>query len=312
MDVDCLTGLGMVAAGSMSSSTEAVGGYYCFANASGFNGKISLLTTSAQYVDVSRDRCQHLYVSGDSLGGTLEAFAPDALCVANSSILSVDAACPTQTLANIVNRGMKVCGEGHVRLENSYDRLRIDWPITYNGMLLKEGAGTLILGGNALFGDSSADVPVPGGTNDIMLAAGTLAVVSADALDGCRLIVSNGTSLVVSYSSDNAKLLAQGLRNVKTTTPFMLENMDRLPLIADFSEWNGSPPDGLTVGLITVTNNVTTLESVRSMLSGKIKVSNFGTGGSIKATLDEKVDADAELVTFRLTLCHAGFVVSFR
>ena len=312
MDVDRLTGLGTVVAGSMLSNTDSVGGYYCFADASGFNGKISLLTTRAQAVDLSLNRCQHLYVSGDSLGGALESFAPDALYIANSSILGVDATCPTQTLANTVNRGVKVCGEGRIRLENSYDKLRIDWPVTYNGILVKEGAGTLVLGGNALFGDISADVPVSGGTNDIMLAAGTLAVASAGAVDGCRLVVSNGTSLVVSYSSDNADLLAHGLRNVKTTTPFVLEGTDRLPLAADFSEWDGLPPDRLTVGLITVTNNATTLESVRSMVSGRIGVSNFGTHGSVKATLDEKVDADAGLVTFRLTLRCAGAVISFR
>ena len=313
MTVDRLSGIGTVATGTIFiQSIDSIGGYYSFADTSNFKGKIRLRTSKAQAVDLSLNRCQHLYVSNNSLGSALESFVPDALLIENSSVLSVDAACPTQILANTVNRGVMVKGEGRVCLENSGDVLRIDWPITYNGILLKEGAGTLVLGGSALFGDISADVPAEDGKNDIMLTGGTLAVASSGAVDGCRIVVSNETKLVVSYSSDNLDLLAQGLRNVKTTTPFVLEGTDSLPLIADFSQWNGLPPNGLTVGLITVANDAAILESVRSMLPSRIKIKNFGPGVSVKATLDEVVDAEAQLVTFRLKISYVGTAIIVR
>ena len=311
MEVDRLTGAGTVATGTMLSGTDSVGGYYCFADASGFYGKIDLRTTSTSAISMEKERLQHLFVSGNSLGGALDEFTPDALRVADFSVVYLDGTSTTQTLANTVNRGVKVDGVGRFCVSDIADRLRIDWPVTYNGALWKEGDGTLSLGGAALFGDTAADVPAADGTNDIVLMDGTLEVASAAAVDGCRIVVSNDTRLVVAYDPADVEMLRDGLRNVKTATPFVLEDGTTLPLAVDLSALYGdSGPRRVTVGLVTVTNAAETLTAVRAFMPDRVDVS--GVPGPIKTSISESVDAAAGTLTFTLTARPFGTTVTIR
>ena len=255
---------------------------------------------------------QTLDVCNNALGGALPEFNPAALCLTDESALGVDAASPTQRLENVVNRGVLIDGTGRVLLEESHECLRIDWPISMNGELWKEGAGTLVLGGECLFGSAGAADPSEDTVADIHLKEGVLAIASASAIDGCRLSISNGTSLAVAYSCDNNALLKSGLRNVKTAEPFVLCDVEggKIPLTVDFSSWGDTVPIALEVGLVTVTNKEDIVESVTSMMPETVDM--LGVNSFYKVKMSKAVNSDENTVTFKAALTKVGFTVTVR
>ena len=310
LDVDALTGEGVLQAGGGQDANKRMNfrGNYYFRNTDEFMG-----TFMMQQSDAPRETMfQRLYVCGNALGGSLAEFNPAALCLTDESALMVDPASPTQRLENVVNRGVLVDGAGRVLLNEEHERLRIDWPVSMNGELRKEGAGTLVLGGECLFGSAGAADPSEDTVADVLLKQGVLAVASASALDGCHLAISNGTTIAVAYESGNDALLKYGLRNVKTESPFELCDVDggQLPLAIDFSGWGGAMPDALEVGLVTVTNQEDVVAAVRSMMPEKIAM--LGMRPSYKVTRSEAVNADDNTFTFKVSLTKAGFTVVIR
>lgn len=307
-DIDVLTGSGTFMAGRGSDSSKNYGGRYYLRNTEGFMGTLLMQQdnkpTSTKY--------QKLCVCGNALGGALASFNPAALCLTDQSALMVDPASPTQRLENVVNRGVLIDGEGRVLLEKAYERLRIDWPISMNGILWKEGEGTLVLGGECLFGSAGAADPSEDTVADIHLKEGVLAIASASAIDGCSLSISNGTSLAVAYSSDNNSLLKYGLRNVKTSEPFVLCDVEggKLPLAVDFSGWGDTMPTALEVGLVTVDNREETVASVSSMMPETVDM--LGLKSFYKVKMSKTVNSDDNTVTFKATLTKVGFTVTVR
>ena len=88
---------------------------------------------------------QTLFVNdGRNLGGAKEAFDAAALKLATMSQLSVTNG--TVTLPDGLNRGIYIESG---RFNTAADcTLAVDWPITMHGRMWKEGAGTLVLGGD--------------------------------------------------------------------------------------------------------------------------------------------------------------------
>lgn len=309
--VDKLYGSGTIVAGDLRIDNDAISGSYIFKDTSDFTGKFNMQTYRKSAVDADSAH-QTLFVSGNALGGVRDEFTPDALRLTDHSTLCVDESAPAQTLSDTVNAGVKVDGFAHADLENSSDRLRIDWPVTYNGTLYKEGAGTLALGGTAKFGDDSVADPVTDGTNDIVLVEGTLEIASSAAIDGCRVTVSNATSLVVKYSQSDEAMLGYGLRNTKTAEPFVLGDIadGKLPLSVDFSEWGGEFPDSVEVALLTVTNLSDTVSAVKAMLPGYVGI--IGLDHPYKQTIADCANTEEGSVTFRLKVIRAGLTVTIR
>ena len=307
-DIDVLTGSGTLVAGKGQSSTDNYRGRYKLRNTEEFMGTVLM-----QQDDPPRStEYQTLEVCNNALGGTLPEFNPAALCLTKQSALEVDEASPTQRLENVVNRGVFVDGEGRVLLEEAHEYLRIDWPVSMNGELWKEGAGTLVLGGECLFGSAGAEDPLEDTVADIHLKDGVLAVASASAIDGCRLSISNNTTLAVAYSSDNSALLKYGLRNVKTAEPFVLCDVEggKLPLAVDFSGWGDTVPIALEVGLVTVTNQEDIVASVTSMMPETVDM--LGVNSFYKVKMSKAVNSDENTVTFKAALTKVGFTVTVR
>ena len=307
-DIDVLTGSGTLVAGKGQSSTDNYRGRYKLRNTEEFMGTVLM-----QQDDPPRStEYQTLEVCNNALGGTLPEFNPAALCLTKQSALEVDEASPTQRLENVVNRGVFVDGEGRVLLEEAHEYLRIDWPVSMNGELWKEGAGTLVLGGECLFGSAGAEDPLEDTVADIHLKDGVLAVASASAIDGCRLSISNNTTLAVAYSSDNNALLKYGLRNVKTAEPFVLCDVEggKLPLAVDFSGWGDTVPIALEVGLVTVTNKEDIVASVTSMMPETVDM--LGVNSFYKVKMSKAVNSDENTVTFKAALTKVGFTVTVR
>lgn len=311
-EVDKLYGCGTIVAGGLTIDNGSVSGSYRFENTADFTGKIDLQTSMKSAVNFSSGIYQKHFVSGNAFGGERSVFTPDAIRLSDHAVLSVDASAPTQTLANTSNGGVKVDDTGHVVLENPLDRLRIDWPVTYNGTLYKNGPGTLALGGTALFGDDSAENPVLGGISELALHEGTLEIASSDAVDGCNLSVSNGVSLVVKYEKDDERTRTYGLRNAKTPNPFVLCDVasGKLPISVDFADWGSAFPDSLEFALLSVTNLPGTVSAVKGMIPSYVKIS--GLEHPYRQIISESANDEEGLVIFRMKIVRAGLVIGIR
>jgi hypothetical protein len=307
-DIDVLTGSGTLKAGCGSDNKNNYSGRYYLRNTEGFMGTLLMQQNNTP----TPTKYQRLSVCNNALGGILPEFNPAALCLTDQSTLEVDEMSPTQRLENVVNRGVLIDGVGRVLLEEAHEYLRIDWPISMNGELWKEGAGTLVLGGECLFGSTGAANPSEDTVADIHLKEGVLAIASASAIDGCHLSISNGTSLAVAYSCDNNALLKSGLRNVKTAEPFVLCDVEggKLPLVVDFSGWGGTMPTALEVGLVTVDNREEIVASVSSMMPETVDM--LGLESFYKVKISKTVNSDEDTVTFKAALTKVGFTVTVR
>lgn len=307
-DIDVLTGSGTLKAGCGSDNSRNYSGRYYLRNTEGFMGILLMQQNNTP----TPTKYQKLSVCNNALGGILPEFNPAALCLTDQSTLEVDEMSPTQRLENVVNRGVLIDGVGRVLLEEAHEYLRIDWPISMNGELWKEGAGTLVLGGECLFGSVGASDSSEDTVADIHLKEGVLAIASVSAIDGCRLSISNGTTLAVAYSSGNSALLKYGLRNVKTAEPFVLCDVEggKIPLTVDFSGWGDTIPAALEVGLVTVTNQEDIVESVTSMMPETVDM--LGVNSFYKIKMSKAVNSDENTVTFKAALTKVGFTVTVR
>ena len=309
MSVDALSGDGTVKTGAYNGS-DSVAGHYYFRDTTGFTGKINAQQTRPVDLDPAYSRFQSLYVCNDALGAVLPTFEPKALRLANYSVLRVDPSAPTQTLAAADNRGVFVDGFGRLGPTEEADRLRVDWPVTLNGTLVKIGAGTAVLGGRMLFGAEGMGSPDAGAVADVVVEEGCLAVASAEAVDGARLVVSNGAKVAVAYAAANDPFAATGLRNL-SETPFALgEGLDgKLPLEVDVADWGGRVPEEFTVALLTVRSDSATVSAVRAMLKGELRVRGIR---GYRAKVNAEPVVSGETATFFATVSHRGFAITLR
>ena len=148
---------------------------------------------------------------GKNLGGPLAAFAKDAL--------KVNQMCKVRAVGDVdftaANRGVMI--EREARFEVDADRtFIIGNQLTMAGVLRKEGAGTLALGGPMRFIDGEATTAPLATTNVVRLMAGSLKPLATNAFDGASILVENND---VKFVFDNAPaadgLQAYGLVDTK-------------------------------------------------------------------------------------------------
>ena len=87
--------------------------------------------------------------------------------------------------------------------------LTLNNPVTYNGELIKNGAGVLALGGRALFTDGAAESEPQATSNVLSVAAGSLKPLSPAATDGLDIRFSGSAGLILPATS------ATGLYSVR-------------------------------------------------------------------------------------------------
>lgn len=127
---------------------------------------------------------------------------------------------PTRTMLVAIGAKFDVAAGRSLVLSNQ---------VTYAGRLVKDGQGTLELGGSVRFGDGAASTAPAAGTNELEIAAGALKVSSVTACDGLAITFSEGTRLVVPRDSE------KGLYDVKWANPITVATSDgRLPVEVDF------------------------------------------------------------------------------
>ena len=282
------------------SSTGALTGNYRFTGLNtNFTGSISI--QQREGATNYSSPYQTLYVNdGRNLGGAKDAFDAKALMLDTYGRLAVTNG--TVTLSAGLNRGLYA---QHGRLHaDAGCTLVVDWPVTMHGRLWKEGVGTLVLGGDVRF--DSADGMPETDMNRLTVVAGAVKPAVHNALDGLLAKFYDGSSLVLAINPENADMMKYGILNAKTTTPFGLDTLTRLPLSVDVSAHPVIDEAEYSFGLLTVTNVVETVASVREMLP------NVKPYAGIHQEIVERENAGEGTVTFVLKAKHIGTRLIFR
>ncbi|MBR4654346.1 MAG: hypothetical protein IKO72_13380 [Kiritimatiellae bacterium] len=204
---------------------------------------------------------------GRSLGGPLTKFKPGALTVQQMCQLRVK---EDMTLDQ-TNRGVMAKGMARFAIEQG-KTLSIMNPLTMSGLLRKEDAGTLALGGQMLFIDGDAATAPVEGTNTILLANGYLKPLSTNAFDGAAIVVTNGDAgIVFDVEPADEGVKDFGLYDVKWNAPVTLSGQaTKLNVSFDKSASPSAPPqERWTLGLFTVAT-----ESLADGIMDAIKVTS--------------------------------------
>ena len=173
--------------------------------------------------------------------------------------------------------------------------------ITYKGILIKDGPGELALGGPSPCFNSDGGTSPSAGKNVLDLYEGTLRPISATALTGVNLTITNGASLVfnVPASNDDGDIGQYGILNKNVNTPMTIPSTGYVVKIEDpagILEKNGSA----VVPICTVKS------SAKTALDGKLKV-----GNPALAKSEWKENADGSW-TYVAYLVRRGTVICIR
>jgi hypothetical protein len=182
----------------------------------------------------------------------------------------------------------------------------METPLAINGTFYKEGIGTLELAGSMAFGEDGLSAEPEEGKNGFVVTGGVVRVCSAGAIDGCKMELRDGASLELAVDFENEELMVQGIRNVKTDTPFVLgEGVEKLPVSLKFAAGATAPSTKFTVPLLTVSSGAAA--SVRAMLPAvKFPFKSY------QATLKEITDSETGNVTFAYELKYQAMKVIIR
>ena len=170
-------------------------------------------------------------------------------------------------------------------------------PLTIDGTLYKTGVGTLRLDADR--------VGVGEGGGTIIVTNGTLAVASAEALDGFTVALAPSTELVLKANLSDEKLTRYGIKNVGLETPFALgEGVASLPLSIDVSDIGKLPQSGGVIGVLTVSDAAT------NALERVFSVPKFLRG--VNSTPVKIHDDENGWTTYAARYEHVGIRILFR
>lgn len=192
-----------------------------------------------------------LFVADErNLGGRRDSFAYDALYLDQYSEL---VPLNDVTFTDGWNRGVAIGNIGRMHVTNGLT-LAIRRPLNVNGNLVKEGGGTVALGGPLTFGGSAQSTTPTAGANLLTAMGGFVKPLATNAFDGLAITFTNNAALKVDGTPADAGLLKYGLVNVKeTTAPVALApNQATLPVTVDFGAAVEPPAVQWTVGLVTL------------------------------------------------------------
>ena len=223
-----------------------------------FTGKVKVSTAdnTTKYANLgivvpNWEQHMRLFVSDErNLGGARDEFAWDALLIEQYSDLW-----PLNdvTFTDGWNRGIAIGNIGRMHVTNGLT-LAIWRPLNVNGNLVKEGGGTLALGGPLTFGGSAQSATPTAGANLLTAMGGFVKPLATNAFDGLAITFTNNAALKVDGAPADAGLLKYGLVNVKeATAPVALApNQATLPVTVDFGVATEPPAVQWTVGLVTL------------------------------------------------------------
>ena len=270
-----------------------------------FTGKISLTMTYKDYATAGitvpnwNQRTRLFVYDERNLGGWRDTFAYDALYLDHYSELF-----PLNdvTFTDGWNRGIAIGDIGRMNVTNNLT-LTILRPLNVNGNLVKEGAGTLALGGTLTFNGETQSATPTAGQNLLTVRGGAIMPLATNAFDGLAITFTNNASIKLDATTADADLLGYGIVNVKeTTAPIALAaNQASIPVTV-------TPPEGnlsrfsvaiCTIGSASAANLPETTFSVAN-------VSHYRCRRVVKRT-----NADGT-VTYLAPFFNRGFTIDFR
>jgi len=236
---------------------------------------------------------------GRNLGGALPAFAYNGVELSAGSRLDA-----TDSLElSESTRGLFVNGTGRIRITDAGDVMTLYSRLTMAGTLVKEGSGTLALGGTVKFTTAQLDTPLTG-TNVLEIVEGRIRPASKGGADGLSISFASGTGLrLAPFAETDDDVLRYGLYNVKTDTPFNLTATGgKLNVALDLPVNIDELPREFSFSVCTVSS------AAASALQGNIILSKIkGYGAKF-----ESVSNGDGTVTFKATCGRTGFVLSYR
>ena len=277
------------------SSISAIANFCLYGTNTAFSGKLSV--TNA--VNNALTNTTLLVADARSLGGPMPSFTYDGIDFCRWSRLRV-----TNSLAiTEPTRGVFFSGGNYVQVQGAANELTLASQTTLAGTLVKEGAGTLALGGTLKFTSAQSDTPSEG-TNVLQVKAGRIRPVSKGGADGLAISFAAGTGLrLAPLSEPDDDVRQYGLYDVKWATPFDLSATDgKLDVALDLPASADDIPDSFTFGVCTVAS------AAAGALDGNI---NLPTISRRMLTLTQESNGDGT-VTFMARYSKRGFVVSFR
>ena len=234
-----------------------------------FHGKMLLTSASADKRlrwTTHEPYCHVNYADPLCFGGPLPAFAYDALTIERMSRLITT----NNAVFNDTTRGMFLSGIAQLETPDADDSLTLLQPVTVDGIVYKQGRGTLAMGGTLQFLDSEGaltNTPPEDAACTLFVQGGTIKPLAADAFNGLDIVFSNSVNvagvnvadvaLAIDLDTEDADLRTYGLRNTKTLTPLALSlagGATKVPvrLLAGASGVSGT----CTAGVMTVKSTV--------------------------------------------------------
>ena len=200
-----------------------------------FTGKVEITsdTATSRRIWSADERYPHVWYSDPKcFGGPLAAFAYDALKIEKMARLITT----NKVVFSDTTRGLYLADIAQLETPEADDSLTLLQPVTVNGSVYKQGAGTLSMGGELKFLDSESALtdtpPDDASKRTLCIQGGTLKPLAADALNGLDIVFSNSVNvagvnvtdvaLELDLDTDDADLKTYGLRNTKTLTPLAL------------------------------------------------------------------------------------------
>jgi hypothetical protein len=222
------------------------------------------------------------------LGGTLPSFEYDALTVSNQCRLTL----LSTAEFNDLTRGWFFPENAYLCVEEGAIAT-VKNPITYGQKLVKEGNGTLMLGGSAAIASGVVNRP------QFKVDKGTLGFVSSTAINGLNVSFAEGTSLRVQAVQMDDVFASKGvdLTNADITSDSTI-NLD-----VDMTGVDMYSVGQVTIPICTVPES-RVLEYEDLFTVGKVV-----SGCSSEFTWVSNSDSTKTLC---LTVTHNGFVISIR
>ena len=200
------------------------------------------------------------------------------------------------------------------------DSLTLLQPVTVNGSVYKQGAGTLAMGGELKFLDAEGALtgtpPDDASKRTLYVQGGMLKPLAADALNGLNIVFSNSVkvagvnvtdvALGIDLDTEDADLRAYGLRNTKSLSPLSLSlagGATRVPVVLKTSA--EKPGNGAPIGIMTVTNTVADATFAKL---GLVKPDGVSVGMKKRVTYD----AEAGTATLSVVFGDSGLMMVIR
>ena len=224
-------------------------------------------------------------------GGTFLADADtySAVTISNNPCIHV----PNDVCFNEPTRGFSLNDAPRFNVAEGA-KLTLSNQVTYAGIVEKEGAGVLNLGGTARFEDGQSETAPVDGRCGLVVSAGALEVSSQEACDGLQVSFAEGTKFVVSKDC--------GFYNVKSANPLTIADEKLQVEIKGFDE---RPEEDVEVTVLTLSEAAAANLGTEKFAFPKTKACQV-TGFEKRPAGDGKVDYVAKVT------CGKGLYILFK